>query len=363
MRVALRVSLLGLLALSFGAAARAQVRDARVISAQAGGVNFVSGKVEFNREGAADWRALTDGVELGSGDVVRAGAGGRVEVLLNPGSYLRAGDGAEFELADDSLDDLRLKVLRGSAVVEATGYDGLGLSIFIDTPQTRVELIRTGIYRVNVLPSGATEVFVWEGRAQVGRRGEALVKGGRAATAAAGAEVVVAKFDKKNRDALDLWSRERGKELAKLNERFSRREVRTAFTGLDLLDWGYRYGGVWVAYGGCYTFLPYSAYWRSPYGFGYGSWYYTPRTYCAQCPSGGRVLGGGGARPYPTFGGGGGDGRRFPSGGQGGAAGPTSMPGRPEVAFPRQMPQSRPAPSMERAPAPGGMGRGRVRDQ
>ncbi|HWS53239.1 MAG TPA: FecR domain-containing protein, partial [Pyrinomonadaceae bacterium] len=278
MRNALKISLLAALAVSFAAAARAQVRDARVISARAGAVNFVSGRVEFNREGEGAWQALTGAAELDSGDAVRAGAGGRVEVLLNPGSYLRAGDGAQFELSDASLEDLRLKLTRGSAVVEATGYGETDLSILVETPQTRVRIVRSGIYRFNVLPSGVTEVGVLKGRALVGAD-EMLVKGGRLVRAGEGAppEVAKAKFRKEDRDALDLWSRERGKELAKLNEKVSARHVATVFGatsfGNNLFGnpFAPRLNGVWYfhPHRGFYTFLPFHSYWRSPYGHGY----------------------------------------------------------------------------------------------
>src|ERR671937_875008 len=95
-RKSLETSLRGLVALSFFtalavASARAQSRDAHFISARAGVVNYVSG------------------------DAVRTGADGRVEVLLNPGSYFRAGASTEFELTDASLDNLRLRLARGAA--------------------------------------------------------------------------------------------------------------------------------------------------------------------------------------------------------------------------------------------------------
>src|SRR5687767_2574991 len=96
--------------------------DARVISARAGRVNFVSGDVRLRRADALETRLLTAEDELKSGDTVITGAAGRVEILLNPGSYFRAGGGTEFTLAEADLDDLRVELVRGSAVVEATGY-------------------------------------------------------------------------------------------------------------------------------------------------------------------------------------------------------------------------------------------------
>jgi hypothetical protein len=266
--------LLALLFVSACAAAmaRAGERDARVISAHAGGVNFVAGDVRVRRSGALEWRALSATDELKSGDTVTAGADGRVEILLNPGSYFRAGAGAEFTLADTNLDDLRLELARGSAVVEATGYDGLDLAITLATPRATVHIVRTGVYRVNALADGEAEVAVFEGRAFVGGT---MVKGGKVArTGAAG--VVVSKLDKKERDGLDLWSRDRGKDLAKANEKMTRRTLRTLFARNSFDQLFGPYGqtlGFW-AYSDrtqCYTFIPFSAYWRSPYGYWYGT--------------------------------------------------------------------------------------------
>jgi hypothetical protein len=251
------------------------ITDARVVSARAGGINFVSGDVRVRRAGQTEWRALSAKDELKSGDAVRTGANGRVEMLLNPGSYFRVGEGAEFSLADASLDDLRVALTRGSAIVEATGYSDLDLSITIATPQTRVRIIRSGVYRINVLPTGAAEYVVLKGRAVVGPGETIVVKGGRVAHDGEGV-VELAKLDKKERDSLDLWSRERGKELAKANERLSRRAMiaMLARTRLDnLFDEPGRYGyaGVWLwsQSSSCYTFLPFYPYWSSPYGFDY----------------------------------------------------------------------------------------------
>src|SRR5215204_2196029 len=66
-------------------------RDSRVVSARAGRVNFVSGDVRLRRSGSLEWSALTVNDELKSGDSVTTGPGGRVEILLNPGSYFRTG--------------------------------------------------------------------------------------------------------------------------------------------------------------------------------------------------------------------------------------------------------------------------------
>jgi hypothetical protein len=360
MKNKLKPSLLGLLSLvvlAAGAAsvrAQAPLRHDRILVARAGVVNFVAGAVEYNHEGETAWRALTDKDELKSGDVVKTGAGGRAEVLLNPGSYFRLGELSQFELADASLDDLRLKLNAGSAIVEATGYSKLDLAIRIETPQTRVVVVRTGIYRINVLASGVTEVAVWKGRALVGEKAE-VVKGGRVVRVGAGGEVLAAKLDKKTRDGFDLWSRERGKELAKVNEML-RRESQETVSLLNAFDFNDNfYGGVWAfsRVRGCYTFLPYVPTWRSPYGHSYGSWYFNPRS-CQQCPTsagGGIVAGNGG---YAGSGGGAGSGSGMNGGGGTGRTSPPPPSGN-DGARPMPPPLARP---MESRP----MDPGRMRE-
>ena len=294
-------SRLCLLALAFVAScaalqSRAQTRDHRLISAAAGGVNFVSGDVKTRRADATEWRSVSVKDDLKTGDITRTGADGRVEVLLNPGSYLRASALTEFEMTDSSLDDLRLRVTRGSVLVEATGYEDMGgLSIEVTTPQTRVEIVRSGVYRFDVTRSGETIVSVQKGRALVGDGAAALViKGGKEARVGGAGGVEIAKLDKKQRDDLDLWSRERGRDLAKVNGALANRQTNAllagfgGFTDIFSAEYSNRMVGLWMwsQQRGCYTFLPFYTGWRSPYGAGYGSVFAGYGYYnCWGCPS------------------------------------------------------------------------------
>jgi hypothetical protein len=251
--------------------ARAQNREEHFVSARAGGVNFVSGEVTFRRAGRDAWQQLATTDELKSGDAVRTGADGRAEILLNPGSYLRLGADSEFELTDAALDTLRLKLVRGSALVEAAGFDDADFRVALDTPQTHVSLVRGGIYRFNVADAGATEVFVRKGRALVGRE-QALVKEGMSARVTTAGSVEIAKFDKKERDALDLWGKERAEEIARVTRKLQLKQINAA---LARTPWDSFYSsdnlfGVWFfsPRGNCYAFLPFY-FWVSPYGYSY----------------------------------------------------------------------------------------------
>jgi uncharacterized membrane protein YgcG len=326
-----KASLRSLMALAFVVAcvcgvARADVRDLRVISARAGGVNLVTGDVKVRGAASADWLALSTTDELKSGDTVRTGATGRVEILLNPGSYFRAGGNTEFTLASTDLDELRVELARGSAVVEATGYGDMNLSIEVVTPGALVRIVRSGVYRINVPAGGPAEVAVTKGRAVAG---STIIKGGKFARVS-GDNVEVTKLDKQQRDELDTWSRERGKELAKANEKLSRRAVRSAFMmgSIDNIfgeSWGSN--GFWFfnASARCYTFLPFGIGWRSPYGYGYGMGIWRPRpdqsgslspTYIPPTGGGSTVSNPGGGGGTWGGGGSGGGGGSSPGGGR-----------------------------------------------
>jgi hypothetical protein len=267
-----------LVAVGLSSPAQAQTRDKYLISATAGGINFVSGNVTVVRQGATRQQSLMDQDNLESGDVVTTGMGGRVEVLLNPGSYMRVAENSEFEMSDTSLDHLRIKLLRGSAIIEVVGTDDTQLSLQVDTPQTYAVIVKRGIYRINVLQTGATEILVRKGRALVGATAE-VVKGDKMIVISGGSTTGVAKIDKRAKDSLELWSRDRAEYLASVNRRLPTSTVYAAMNIFNA-EWSSssynnngtsRFsGGVWVRDGNCFVFLPVTGRgWASPYGFAY----------------------------------------------------------------------------------------------
>src|SRR5690242_6239037 len=86
-------------------AVAAAAGDKYVISAKAGGVNFVSGDVGLVRQSGSSGRLLK-GDRMEIGDRVSTGTEGKAEVLLNPGSYLRLGPLSAAEFISTDLDDL-----------------------------------------------------------------------------------------------------------------------------------------------------------------------------------------------------------------------------------------------------------------
>lgn len=251
----------------------AQNREKFIISAKAGGINFTSGSVETTTRGA-DWSLLAVTDDLKTGDIVRTGSDGRVEMLLNPGSYLRVGENSEFQLADNSLENLEVKLIRGTAIIEATGAEETELAINITTPHAKMVIVRRGLYRVNVIPGDATELFVRKGRVMLANSHTRVKEGNKVIFSAT--TFSVAKLDKadKQKDGIEKWSKDRSQTVALANQKISSRDLNSFMTGFNDF-WGssflFRHSGFWLfnPRSRCYTFLPFYPGWGSPYGLSY----------------------------------------------------------------------------------------------
>jgi hypothetical protein len=311
----------------------AQNREKFVISAKAGGINAITGQASVHARGESDWQQLSITDDLDAGDHVRTAFDGRVEILLNPGSYLRLGGDSEVELSNNSLENLEVRLLRGTAIVEASGADDLDLNINISTPHTKLAIVRQGLYRLNVVPENATELIVRKGRVILSDS-HTKVKGGNKVIFNA-TNVSVAKLtkeEKKVEEDVDAWSKDRGKMLAKANSRINDRMINSAFANFTDWDPFSRRLGLWFYNGHsrCYTFLPFYYGIGSPYG-SYNTSVYYPTAYYPP-----RYGNTNGNQPQTGSNGGGanGGGHTYPSGGGSGGGTRPTPPSAPAIAPP-----------------------------
>jgi hypothetical protein len=239
-----------------------------VISAKAGGVNLVEGKVAVARKDAKGGY-LIKGDELEIGDKVSTGADGKAEILLNPGSYVRLGENTDFEFVTTSLENLKVKINRGSAIFEVIAADEFRVSVV--TPKADFYVVKSGVYRIDILSDGAGKIEVWKGAAEIGDGKSAPLKKGQAATVT-GDETSIAKFDRGEKDVLENWSKERAKDLAKINSKLDKTSLRSSLLGASS-GWNiYNSFGLWVydpRFRG-FCFLPFGYGWSSPYGYWFG---------------------------------------------------------------------------------------------
>src|SRR2546427_2762462 len=105
-----------------------------LVSTRAGLVNYV--------QGSANVKAASS---VPAGQVIGAGPGGAVEILLNPGSYLRTGENTQVVLDRVELYDIAVRILEGSMVIEATGFDK-DAPLKVTTGHLKMDIIKDGIY-------------------------------------------------------------------------------------------------------------------------------------------------------------------------------------------------------------------------
>jgi FecR-like protein len=264
-----------------------------IISAKAGGVNYVEGKVTVIRRSGTSG-VVVEGDEIQIGDRVTTGDDGMAEVLLNPGSYLRIGHNTSFEFGSTDLENLKVNLRAGSAVLELFATDDFRVSIKL--PQSEMQLTRSGVFRIDVMSDGSARLMVIKGKAYVGPAGSTEVPSGRMA-AVTKAGVSISKFDKGATDSLDIWSKSRSKELASLNGHLQRNSLTNSLlSSFNNRGWNiYNSFGLWLfdQRARWWLFLPFGYGWSSPYGWDYDwglwrcrmPWYVWNPTYYPPAPT------------------------------------------------------------------------------
>ena len=192
-------------------------------------VNFVAGEAGCTC-GTVTATTLRAKQELEAGDTIKVGAG-RVEILLNPGYYLRLGPHTEARLVDLTPGNLKIKLFSGAAIIEivmdandGTWFREMANRVFdivtLMTPRDEYAIFRAGAYRLDIVSAEESKIKVLKGRAMVAGT---MLEEGRAATVVSG-HVNVAPHEDVTADAFDDWSRERAAGLVRSNKSLKRLE-------------------------------------------------------------------------------------------------------------------------------------------
>jgi len=214
-----------------------------LVSTKAGLVNYVKGPATVKAASIAP-----------AGKTIMTGLGGAVEILLNPGSYLRMGENSKVVLDRVELYDIAVRVLEGSAVIEANGFNK-DLPLHVTTSDLKMEIIKDGIY---LFADG--KVVVVDGKIRDASNGLTYGKGYQISDDQGYRAQKVKTFT----TGLELWSQQRDALIAQANLNVARslQDTRNLPVG-SLLD-------VWLWYPayGSFIYMPGSGY-RSPYGYSY----------------------------------------------------------------------------------------------
>jgi hypothetical protein len=172
-----------------------------VVSARAGTINYIRGQVSVDGQ-PVEMQPLKFPM-LREGQVLRTG-NGRAEILLGPGVFLRLGEHGAVRMLDTRLENTRVEVQQGTALVEVVEMPR-GSDVHVVLGATRTGFNGIGLHRFE---AGSNELRVFGGHAEV-VAGDQTVEAGRGRVVHLGDSLSVSKFDPRRKDALNQWAARR----------------------------------------------------------------------------------------------------------------------------------------------------------
>jgi hypothetical protein len=143
---------------------------------------------------------------------------GRAEVLLTPGTFLRVGASSAVRMLSNQLDDTRVELLKGSAVLDQGSDTLANTSVTIVYNLDQVRILKPGRYRFD---SDPPQVRVESGDAEVTADGKSVEAGAGYVVPFEGkltARRLLNDSELKPGDDLDNWSQARDNSVAENNQ-------------------------------------------------------------------------------------------------------------------------------------------------
>jgi FecR protein len=244
-----------------GLPARADVSSSRAVP---GALNYVEGQASIGPQSVTS--QSVGATVLQPNQVLTTGAGGKTEILLTPGVYLRVGSDSAVKMVSPSLTNTQVEVERGEAQVEVDQiYQQNDLQV-LEGP-ARVVLQKRGVYDFD---ANQQVVRVLDGQAWL-QDGDTRVKIKGGHEVALNDPALKSRgFNKSGFEATDdlyRWSSLRSAYLAQANVDEARTLVVNGAYGPGW--WGP--GWYWDPWFGAYTFVPGDGFLFSPFGWGFYS--------------------------------------------------------------------------------------------
>ena len=122
---------------------RAQNESGSTVLAKAGLITLVEGapSVTSSRQQNFGFKLLS------AGDQIETQENDRMEIALNPGSYLRIGSGSRVEVIATALNGMHFRISQGNVIVDGSAFDPTHHVLHLSTPAGTLQLVKPGLYR------------------------------------------------------------------------------------------------------------------------------------------------------------------------------------------------------------------------
>lgn len=186
---------------------------ASTLSTKAGTVTYSEGKPSL----VTKRKINTQVTSLGPGDNLQTEASDRIEIELNPGSYLRIGGKAQMTVLETALDRMHFQIDEGVVIIDTNTLDRQYHSLQLSSPLGDFRIAQKGLYRVEVSGSGIVEVLVHKGSVECWRGSQkiAALRSGRQyqLKGSGDSSFLQSSLDGRKKDSIDEWSQSRSNYL------------------------------------------------------------------------------------------------------------------------------------------------------
>ncbi|MBA4373348.1 MAG: hypothetical protein C0402_10880 [Thermodesulfovibrio sp.] len=272
-------------------------------------ISYVAGDVQVQTPDADEWGFASVNAPLGEGDQVWVPQGGRAELQLSSGSFIRLDQNSALQILSLEDGSTQFHLSQGSAYV-VFDIAKKGGVIQVDTPDASTRAYKRAIFRIDV-SAQYTDVAVYRGSVETENGvGSIKIRKNQMLTLAQDSDGEVAPMGPA--DEWEQWNKNRNdrmSEIADGGSRYLPEELRSYAADLDSsgkwvrvpeygyvwtpaiavgIDWAPYRDGRWVWRHGEYIWVGHEAWGWAPYH--YGRWAHVPRVgWCWVPPSKGQV--------------------------------------------------------------------------
>jgi len=140
-------------------------------------ISLIEGDVQIRTEDTGDWVPASINIPLREGDRIWVPEGGKTELQLRDGTYLRLGDKSALEILTIDKDSFQFYLTEGHAYTNFKGQRGSFLQM--DTPASSIRVYERSTFEVDLSEDGLNQISVLKGSVDVeSRSGKTTVKSG-----------------------------------------------------------------------------------------------------------------------------------------------------------------------------------------
>jgi hypothetical protein len=201
-------------------------------------ISLVEGDVQIKTPDAGDWGYASINTPLAEGDQVWAPEGGRVELQLNSGTYIRLSENSALQILSMDKDSSQFYLSQGNAYFY---YDApRGSVIQVDTPDASTRAFDRAIFRID-MSEQYTDVAVYKGYVETENEvGKTRINAGQMVSLGQNTNGELAPMGPS--DDWETWNKTRNDRI------FARRGVSSSYLPVELSAYSYDFdnSGRWV---------------------------------------------------------------------------------------------------------------------